>query len=492
MLFNSFQYLLFLPSIVLLYWLGPKRTRNFLLLIACYVFYMSWKPIYGLLIFALTLVNYLMGILISRSQKHRKLAVIAAVAINLLTLAFFKYTYFLHDLATSVGTIFGAHLPAIDLKIILPLGISFFVFEFIHYVVDVYHGSKPIKSFWDFALFASFFPTQIAGPIKRYQDFIPQLASNVAKKLNLDMVQESAYLITLGLIKKILFADNLGIVVHSAFEHPELLSSLDLWLAVYAFAFQIYFDFSGYTDIARGSALLLGFKVPINFNLPYWSSSISEFWKRWHISLSTWLRDYLYIPLGGNRSSRFSTYRNLLITMILGGIWHGAAIHFAIWGFYQGILLVLHKEFKHWSDKSASFAKLKQSSLFHFLSIIVTFHFVCIGWVFFRTDTLSSAMLIIKRLLFLSQLQAAAGPFVLTILNTKESVVFLLLPILLGILILGQFISGMKQRIPAYLSFLNSSSIKKRWLVASALAITICLLVIFSPDYAPQFIYFQF
>ena len=487
--------MLFLPCVLLLYWLSPARVRNFILLIACYVFYMSWKPIYGLLIFALTLINYLMGNLISSLKEKRKLALIAAIAINLLTLAFFKYTYFFHDLVASASTIFGMHIPAISWKIILPLGISFFVFEFIHYVVDVYRGGAPIKSFWDFALFASFFPTQIAGPIKRYQDFMPQLAPGGQKKLNLPLIEESAYLIILGLVKKILFADNLGIVVHSAFEHPELLSSLDLWLAAYAFAFQIYFDFSGYTDIARGSALLFGFKVPINFNLPYWSSSISEFWKRWHISLSTWLRDYLYIPLGGNKGNRLFTYRNLMLTMILGGIWHGAAMHFAVWGFYQGILLVLHKEYKTWSDKMAWFYHLKQNQAYHLFSIILTFHAVCLGWVFFRADSLSSALLIIKRLFFLSQvqqLQAAAGPFALTILNAKESVVFLLLPVFLGVLILAQLLAGMKERWPMIPALFTVNSPQRRWLTAGAFAISICLLVIFSPDYAPQFIYFQF
>ncbi len=447
------------------------------------------------MIFALTLLNYLMGLLLSSLKENRKLALIAAIAINLLTLAFFKYTYFLHDLVATAGTKFGMHIPVISWKIILPLGISFFVFEFIHYVVDVYRGEKPIKSFWDFALFASFFPTQIAGPIKRYQDFVPQLLPGGQKKINLPLIEESAHLIILGLVKKILFADNLGIVVHSAFEHPELLSSLDLWFAVYAFAFQIYFDFSGYTDIARGSALLLGFKVPINFNLPYWSSSISDFWKRWHISLSSWLRDYLYIPLGGNKGSRLSTYRNLMITMILGGIWHGAALHFAIWGFYQGILLVLHKEFKIWSDKIAWLYRVKQTQAFNFLSIVLTFHAVCLGWVFFRADNLSSALLIIKRLLFLSQvpqLQLAASPFALTILNAKESVVFLLLPAILGLLLLMQLFSGIKGHLPILSTLFTSDSIKGRWLAAGALAICICLLVVFSPDYAPQFIYFQF
>jgi D-alanyl-lipoteichoic acid acyltransferase DltB (MBOAT superfamily) len=483
MLFNSFQYLLFFPCVLLGFWLSPPRIRPYLLLVACYGFYMSWKPIYGLLIFALTLVNYVFGLAIAHSREKRKLVLTLAIAANLLTLGFFKYAYLARDLADSMASQVGAHVPPLAVNIILPLGISFFVFEFIHYVVDVYRGSGPIRSFRDFALFASFFPTQIAGPIKRYQNFMPQIAS--PSRPSLAEVEKNLWLILHGLLKKVLFADYLAIVVHSAFEHPELLSSLDLWLAVYAFAFQIYFDFSAYTDIARGSAHLLGFKVPENFDLPYLSGSISEFWRRWHISLSTWLRDYLFIPLGGSRQSTLLTYRNLMITMILGGIWHGAAIHFAIWGAYQGLLLIINKEFQRIAEKFSMLQSLRQTRLFHLFSVLLTFHAVCLGWVFFRAETIASCWLIIRKLLFLTDINQAIASFCVSIVNTKESTVFLILPMVLTLLFVGQLVAATRRAQGSLITV-------PKWAQAVGFAFAICLLIVLSPDYAPKFIYFQF
>jgi len=482
-LFNSFQYLFFLPCVLLLYWLSPKQFRNYVLLVACYVFYMSWKPVYGLLMFGLTVVNYFFGLAIARALHMRKALLVVSIAANLLTLAVFKYAYFARDLAESVVSKAGQHVPDLAWQIILPLGISFFVFEFIHYVVEVYKGGEPVKSFPNFALFASFFPTQIAGPIKRYQDFIPQLSK--PHELTLSTVEESARLIVIGLVKKILFADYLAIAVHGSFEHPELLSSVDLWLAVYAFAFQIYFDFSAYTDIARGSALLFGFRVPPNFNLPYFADSISDFWRRWHMSLSTWLRDYLFIPLGGSRNNTIFTYRNLLITMVLGGIWHGAAGHFAVWGAYQGVLLVINKEFQRLCQKSQLMTALCKTSMFHYLSIILTFHCVCLGWVFFRAQNMSSALLIIRKLFFLPSAQDQLKPWILTITNTTESVVFLVLPMLLAGIVIAQILTWIAVEKKPGLHV-------PRFVEAFGMAVAVCLLVVFSPDFAPKFIYFQF
>jgi alginate O-acetyltransferase complex protein AlgI len=454
----------------------------YVLLVACYIFYMSWKPVYGLLMFGLTVINYLLGLLIARSKLKRKLFLFIAIALNLLTLAFFKYAYFARDTADAMGSHFGLHVPPVGWNIILPLGISFFVFEFIHYVSDVYKGSEPVRSFKEFALFASFFPTQIAGPIKRYQDFIPQLSNPSFPSLS--TVEKSFYLILGGLLKKVLFADYLSIVVHSAFEHPELLSSIDLWLAVYAFSFQIYFDFSAYTDIARGSAYLLGFKVPENFNLPYLAGSISDFWRRWHISLSTWLRDYLFIPLGGSRSSSWITYRNLVITMILGGIWHGAAMHFAVWGAYQGALLVLNKEFQRLAERFNFLTQVRNTAAFHVFSVILTFHLVSIGWVFFRAQSIDTAYLIIEKLLFLPQAHAVINPLCLSIVNTTESTIFMVLPAVLALLFFGQLLALIKNR--------TSGLQLPRIVQALGLALGVCLLIILSPDYAPKFIYFQF
>ncbi|MBI4534390.1 MAG: MBOAT family protein [Candidatus Melainabacteria bacterium] len=444
---------------------------------------MSWKPVYGLLILGLTLINYFFGLAIHHSNRNRKALLVVAIAANLVILGYFKYAYFTLDLANGMLAPTGAHLLAFPWEIILPLGISFFVFEFIHYISEVYKGGAPVKSFPAFALFASFFPTQIAGPIKRYQDFIPQLS--LAKHFEMDKFEEGAHLILFGLFKKVLFADNLAVVVQSAFQHPYLLSSVDMWLAVYAFAFQIYFDFSGYTDIARGSALMLGFKVPPNFNLPYLAGSISEFWHRWHISLSTWLRDYLFIPLGGSKGSKLFNYRNLLITMILGGLWHGAAMHFVVWGAYQGVLLVLHKEYQRFTACIDWLAKVGTTKVFHIASVILTFHLVCLGWVFFRADTIKSALEILAKLCFLSGTSQTTSPWSLTIAATSNPVIFLLLPCVLILLFAGQLVGH-------WWSQLEQKPAFPKALKAVYMTIVVGLLLVFSPDTSPRFIYFQF
>jgi D-alanyl-lipoteichoic acid acyltransferase DltB (MBOAT superfamily) len=482
MLFNSFGYLVFfLPAVVAAFWLCPQRWRPMLLLIASYGFYMSWKPIYGLLIFGLTLGNYILGLLISQSVHYRKWWLAVAVALNLLTLGVFKYAYFARDTANNIASLFHSHVPDIAAQIILPLGISFFVFEFIHYVSDVYKGSAPIRSFFDLALFAAFFPTQIAGPIKRYQDFIPQLYRKAV--FNYSYFEQGISLILFGLFKKVVFADNLAPVAQAAFEHPQLLSSLDLWLAVYAFAFQIYFDFSGYTDIARGSALLFGYKVPINFNLPYLASSVSDFWRRWHISLSSWLRDYLFIPLGGSRGTRALTYRNLFITMALGGLWHGAAAHFVVWGCYQGIMLILHKEFQQLTAGQKIWESIKNTIAFRTCSIAFTFQITCIGWVFFRATDMATSLSIIKKLLFLPDPQSVLTPFVLSLTSISSPIIFLILPLVLLLLFAGQIAGWLNEKLKLVLP----SPLEAAWLAA-----LVCILMVFSPDTSPRFIYFQF
>jgi len=444
---------------------------------------MSWKPVYGLLILGLTAMNYCLGLWLARSSKHKRALLFGTIFANLLVLAIFKYAYFTVDVMNQALTPLGAHVPNITWQIILPLGISFFVFEFIHYISDVYRGDKPIKSFWQFALFPSFFPTQIAGPIKRYQDFIPQL--NEEKHFKLKDLDEGFKLIIFGLFKKVIFADNLAVAVASAFAHPELLSGADLWLAVYAFAFQIYFDFSGYTDIARGSARLFGFKVPLNFSLPYLAGSITEFWHRWHISLSTWLRDYLYIPLGGSKGkTKWFTYRNLFLTMLLGGLWHGAAMNFVVWGAYQGILLILHKEFRLVAERVTPLRRILDNPLGKLLSIVVTFHVVCIGWVFFRAETFDTACRIIAKLTFIPQLMSAPETaFAVNLPTITDPAIFMILPMLLLLLLAGQIASGIAQkkvvRLPRSLDIVYVASM-------------VLLLLIFSPDTSPKFIYFQF
>jgi alginate O-acetyltransferase complex protein AlgI len=493
MLFNSFAYLVFLPVVVALYWLCPFKYRVPLLLVASYVFYMFWKPIYGVLMIALTVVNYGFGLWLGKLQSDkqlnaRKACLASGVIVNVLVLSFFKYAYFLRDLANYLMQVISLKpLPPFSFEIILPLGISFFVFEFIHYLVDVYRGGPVVRSLMDFALFPSFFPTQIAGPIKRYQDFIPQLKS--ARTLNMQEFNEAIELIIFGLFKKVALADNLAVVVNRCYAHHDLLNCADLWLAAYAFVFQIYFDFSGYTDIARGSALLMGFKVPLNFKLPLLSPSMTEFWHRWHISLSTWLRDYVYIPLGGSKGGKLFTYRNLFITMVVGGLWHGASMHFVAWGALMGAALLFNRLWRALCEQVSFLNELTATKAFHYFAIFLTFQVWTVTLIFFRAETYEIACRVLQKTLFLSlPVQATASEFIPTILGTTGCVTFSLLPAILLVMAICQLLVSRFKGTPGIMPIPEN-----RILFRSAyLAALILILLVVAPDSTPQFVYFQF
>jgi alginate O-acetyltransferase complex protein AlgI len=482
-LFNSLQYLVFLPTVFLLFWFVPHKFRVPLLLVASYVFYMSWKPMYGLLILGLTLANFFLVPFIAKQAERKKLWLGIVIAVNLITLGIFKYTYFGMSTVKDTLHMAGINWNEPHLHIILPLGISFFVFEFIHYAFEVYRGKPLVTSFPQFALFASFFPTQIAGPIKRYQDFIPQLS--IPAKFKWEYLDNGMQLILMGLAKKVLIADNLSLVAQAGFAHPESFSALDLWLVTYAFAFQIFFDFSGYTDIARGSALLFGYKVPINFNLPYISANPADFWRRWHISLSTWLRDYLYIPLGGSRCSKWLNLRNLFITMALGGLWHGAAVHFLAWGAYQGILLIAHKGYCDALEKIGVAQALLKSKIYHVVSVAVTFQLVCVGWVFFRADDLKIAGTMLAKMCQAPAELMHFSASQLAVLQIRDPLIFPALVLIIPVLMVSHLV----------VNWLNDKKFYQSppWAVqVCVMVVLMCVLTIFSPDNSPKFIYFQF
>ena len=406
MLFNSVSYLVFFPVVFTIYWLSPAgKFRQFVLLAASYFFYMSWLPQYGLLLLGLTVVNYFLGLLIASGIKRSKLFFIIGLIVNLGSLCYYKYANFVleavEDCLKAFNIAFNQNLVSDfpTLNIILPLAISFFAFEFIHYLSDVYKGDKPIKSPLEFALFASFFPSSIAGPIKRYQDFLQKIRSN--PKLTSNNFHAGMALLLQGLFKKVALADNLAVISNQGFQNYASLGLLESWIAVLAFTFQIYFDFSGYTDMGRGSAQLLGIELPKNFNLPYIANSVSDFWKRWHISLSTWLRDYLYIPLGGNRCSNTKKQINLLLTMLLGGLWHGAAWHFVVWGAVHGVGLIVFHAYSKLVKASNYLTSFHAGIIGKAFSIVLTFLFVVMTWVFFRADTLPQAFTILSNMVSL-------------------------------------------------------------------------------------------
>lgn len=483
MLFTSLQYLFFLPAVVLLFWTVPKAWRLPMLLVASYLFYMSWIPAFILLIFPLTLFNWLWGKLLHGSADRRTLLFGSGVGINLLVLAIFKYANFLLQSLAPLGQLTTGHPFSLTLNIILPLGISFFTFEFIHYLFEIYRGNKPIDSFVVFALFAAFFPTQIAGPIKRYPDFVQQMKTD--QPLRLAYFDEGIPLIIIGLAKKLLLADNLAVFVQMGLADPSSFGAPELWLFAWAFAFQIYFDFSGYTDIARGSAMLFGYHIPINFNMPYIAKNISEFWHRWHISLSTWLRDYLFIPMGGSRGSGWKTNRNLMLTMALGGLWHGASWNFVAWGVFHGALLIVHREFARLKAQIPILKTIVDSSFGRIASILLTFQMVCVGWIFFRVQNIGVAWSVVKKMLTLHPLFAGTEAHHFLILKSSLPVTVPIAIAMVFLLLLGNLPvsrlneTGWFRRAPALLKAAYCSAL-------------ILLILVFLPDNSAPFIYFQF
>jgi alginate O-acetyltransferase complex protein AlgI len=485
LLFNSIAYLVFLPVVVCLFWLTPARFRAPLLLVASYFFYMWWKPIYGLLIVTLTAINYFFGLQLGGRMKGKRWFLIVALATNLLVLGYFKYAYFTWDIMNQIRG--WLHQPTMEasFNIILPLGISFFVFEFIHYIVDVYKGHEPIRSPINFALFPSFFPTQIAGPIKRYQDFIPQLARTAG--LTLAEFNDSVELILVGLFKKVVIADNLALVVNRCYAHTADLNSADLWLASAAFLYQVYNDFSGYSDIARGSAGLLGFKVPLNFQLPLVAHNWQDLWKRWHITLSLWLKEYIYQPLGGGKNGELMTCRNLMITMTLCGLWHGAGDHFVLWGAAVGLVCVLHRMWLLLAKKVPSFASVRQLPGFLLFARLLTFAFFTLTIAVFRSQNWMEGVHVLGKMLFVSNssFPASLQP---TILATTGSFFFNSLPLLLLVLFIAMVLlekrEGAKE---VRFEFLRAPAFKPVYLAAIIIA-----LLVGSPEATPQFVYFQF
>jgi alginate O-acetyltransferase complex protein AlgI len=408
MLFNSVEFLVFLLLVVLVHFVVvPRRcwrARKAVLVAASYLFYMNWNPFFGLLLLTSTLCDFGLGLAIegATSRARRRLYVAVSVCVNLGILGFFKYGAFLARTATAVLTpLIGPHNPPL-LDVLLPIGISFYTFESLSYTIDVYRGMPASRSLLDFALFLSFFPHLVAGPIVRPAAFLPQTAR--APRVRGPDVEAGLARIATGLMKKVMFADALGTYVDVVFGAPDIYGGANALLAVYAYAFQIYFDFSGYTDMALGLATLFGFSLPENFDRPYLASGPRDFWRRWHISLSTWLRDYLYVPLGGNRRGLARTYVNLFLTMLLGGLWHGAAWTFVLWGGYHGVLLAAERALVR--DRVGRVSALA-ARVPLVVKRLVTFHLVCLGWVLFRAPSLAVADALLRAI-------ESWRPFVLT------------------------------------------------------------------------------
>src|SRR5579863_8090419 len=387
MLFTTFTFLGLLVVVLVLFYLLPQHFRRYLLLAASLVFYMAWRVQYVVLILGLITVDYFAALWISRREgAQRRMALLVSLAANIGMLGWFKYANFARE--TWIHILHpGATVN--PLNIILPLGISFHTFQSISYVIDVYRGEQAVvTSYIDYALFVSFFSQLVAGPIVRAREFFHDYW-NWKAPTGAEWQRGAATILT-GFVKKLVFADQFALVADQYFGNPMAVpGTTPAWTGTIAFALQIFFDFSGYTDIAIGIALLLGFHFPENFRRPYLSASITEFWRRWHMTLSRWLRDYIYITLGGNRRGRVRTYANLMATMLIGGLWHGASWNFVIWGGYHGTALALER---------MVWGREELKGLIRIPLTVLTFGIACIGWVFFRAKTLSGALYVVGQM----------------------------------------------------------------------------------------------
>jgi D-alanyl-lipoteichoic acid acyltransferase DltB (MBOAT superfamily) len=397
MLFDTPVYFVFLTLVVLIYWRLPWRKQNLLLLAVSYFFYGWWDWRFLGLILVSTVVDFHCAKYIAGSENpwRRRSLLALSLVLNLTFLGFFKYfNFFVDSLSGVLHTMGITYVPTLVLKILLPPGISFYTFQEIAYVVDVYHRKLPAsRSLVNYALFISLFPHLIAGPIQRPSHLLPQVQK--PRVYDPDRFFGGMMLILTGLFRKCVIADNCGLLANAAFNgnfgHPSLAV---LAVGAYAFAWQIYGDFSGYSDIARGSAQLMGFHFMVNFRQPYLACSLQDFWRRWHISLSTWLRDYLYIPLGGNRHGEAKTYRNLMATMLLGGLWHGANWTYVVWGGIHGVGLAVERLFQGVFKRGERPQPAPAQSLFSFgawMRRILWFHLVCLAWIFFRASSVARA-----------------------------------------------------------------------------------------------------
>ncbi len=393
MIFNSQDFIIFFIILVPLYFFTPHKHRRFLLLTASYFFYGWWNPAYLVLIFASTITDYFAAKIIFKTQKKTKqhLFLIISLFVNLGILFSFKYLNFAAETLNIVKK--GSKI----IDVLLPVGISFYTFQTISYTIDVYRKKlKPEKNILNFALFVAFFPQLVAGPIERAGNILPQLRKKI--KFNPQRVSAALYLIIWGFFQKVVVADNLGVFVDTVFNNPHNYKGINIAVANFFFAFQIYADFAGYTNIARGIALLLGINLSFNFRQPYFANSIRDFWHRWHISLSSWFKDYVYISLGGNKIKLSKWIFVVFITFFLSGLWHGANSTFVLWGVFNGLIYIIEAIFRKLNSKRDKIT-FRNNKIYKYIRIFVTFFIVYLLWIFFRANNISDIPVIFNNLI---------------------------------------------------------------------------------------------
>jgi alginate O-acetyltransferase complex protein AlgI len=484
MFFVEFRFFWFFLAVFAVYWaLRENRTRKIWLLLCSYFFYACWNWKFLFLIMASSALDYLVGTMLARTQdpRARRGWLILSLCANLGTIAFFKYYNFFVTSAAALLAWLGLHPSLHTLNIIIPVGVSFYTFHSMSYTIDVYRGKlKPVSNILDLACFIGFFPQMVAGPIVRASAFLPQLQT-IRRFADVDG-RGALVLFLTGFIKKACIADAVSPFVDRYFEAPWNFTAASAWVAVFFYAIQIYCDFSGYTDMAIATAGLLGYQLPVNFRFPYFAKNISDFWHRWHVSLSSWLRDYLYIPLGGSRGPAWFVYRNIMITMLLGGLWHGGAWTFVIWGGLHGLALIVYRE---WQSRARSRGEMLPPaaemqkrvppegprSIGGWFAWALTIYWVCLAWIFFRAVDLPHAAPALRSFVFLP----SAG--------TQD----------LGTWMLW-VVAGL-----AFIHWLNSRGVFSTWwrrpptaVFAAGYGCAFAVVLLFIPPHYAPFIYFQF
>lgn len=460
MLFTTLNFAVFLVVVLALFYLLPKPARRYLLLAASLYFYMAWNPKFVILILGLITIDYFAALwIVHRQGPARRVALITSICANIGLLGWFKYANFFRE---TLLHLFNPGAAVQPLDIILPLGISFHTFQSISYVIDVYRGEQPaITSYLDYALFVAFFPQLVAGPIVRAKEFFLDYFN--WRSPTAEEWQRGVAMILTGFVKKLICADQFASVADRYYANPQAIPGvLPAWTGTIAFGLQIFFDFSGYTDIAIGVALLFGFHFPENFRRPYLAASVTEFWRRWHMTLSGWLRDYIYISLGGNRHGKIRTWANLMMTMLLGGLWHGASWNFVIWGGFHGAVL---------SVERMVWGRGEKRGVVRIPLAILTFLVVNLGWVFFRAKTLSAALFVVSQMF-----HGVPGEILFNSVQVK--------------LALATLVVALAEEYGGLLSRLTQAP---AWLRTAAVVMTLLAIELFTAsDQSLPFVYFQF
>ena len=476
MVFNSYTFVVFFIIILILHNLPFSwKTKKINLLLASYIFYAAWNPPFILLLWLSTVVDFFVGRALFTQQnvaKKRMLLVVSLIG-NVGMLCFFKYGGFLLENFTSLINLLGANFHPAKPNIILPAGISFYTFTTLCYTIDMYHKkSEPVKNLLDFSLFVTFFPHLVAGPIVRPPQLVPQFETE--RKATKKQLLDGLFLLSLGLFMKVVVADSmLAAPANDMFGSHSAVAALDAWTGVLAFCGQIFFDFAGYSTCAIGVALCLGFILPQNFNYPYAAIGFSDFWRRWHITLSLWLRDYLYIPLGGNQNGKVRTYINLMLTMLIGGLWHGANWTFVVWGGLHGVYLWIEKFIDDKTGKISALVSSNKKTITGFIYALFTFFLINITWVFFRANSFAKAWDIFKSMFGMNK-----GEPMLTSLAIIKVAVIIPVMLLFHWLMRNTKVLDVAYKIP--------------WWLLGIVWSLLLLLLIWSQESSSSFIYFQF